>query len=169
MPLTEPIAELDIRFSQPGVTAPPWTEVAAVLAASEMFWLSTVRRDGRPHVAPLPAIWLDGTLYFCTGAQEQKAVNLRDNPSCVLTTGTPALRSGLDVVVEGAAVRVTGEPRLRELAALWKSKLDWDFEADADGFRDGSSPTILVYGVAPAKILAFGKSPYTQTRYRFTA
>jgi len=165
---TEPLAELNASFSEPGVTAPPWSEIATVLAESEMFWLSTVRGDGRPHVAPLPAIWLDGTLYFCTGPQEQKAVNLRANPGCVLTTGTPALRSGVDVVVEGAAVRVTGEPRLRELAALWKSKLDWDFEADSDGFRDGNSPTVLVYGVTPAKILAFGKSPYTQTRYRFT-
>ena len=169
MPMTEPVAELDTRFSQPDVTAPPWTEVAGVLATAEMFWLSTVRRDGRPHVAPLPAIWLDGTLHFCTGPEEQKAVNLRANPNCILTTGTPELRSGLDVVVEGAAVRVTGELRLRELAALWKSKLDWDFEADADGFRDGNSPTILVFGVWPAKVLAFGKSPYTQTRYRFTA
>jgi len=169
MPLTEPVAELNTTYSQPDATAPPWSEVAGVLAAAEMFWLSTVRRDGRPHVAPLPAIWLDGTLHFCTGPEEQKAVNLRANHSCVLTTGTPELRSGLDVVVEGAAVRVTGEPRLRELAALWKSKLDWDFEADADGFRDGDSPVILVYGVTPAKVLAFGKSPYTQTRYRFTA
>src|SRR5207248_5497593 len=39
-----------------------WAEVVAVLTESEMFWLSTVRRDGRPHVTPLPAIWVDGAL-----------------------------------------------------------------------------------------------------------
>ena len=169
MPQTEPVAELNQSFSQPGASAPPWTKVAAVLTESEMFWLSTVRRDGRPHVTPLPAIWLDGTLHFCTGSHEQKAANLRANPGCVLTTGTSDLRSGLDVVVEGTAVRVTDVSRLQELAAIWKSKLDWDYEVTDDGFRDGPSPTVLVFGVTPAKILAFGKAPYTQTRYRFPA
>jgi general stress protein 26 len=169
MSQTEPVAELNENFSEPGASAPPWTDVAAVLTESEMFWLSTVRRDGRPHVAPLPAIWLDGTLHFCTGSDEQKAANLRANPGCVLTTGTSDLRSGLDVVVEGTAVRITDVPRLHELAAIWKSKLDWDYEVTDDGFRDGPSPTVLVFGVRPAKILTFGKAPYTQTRYRFPA
>ena len=45
----------------------------AVLEKAEMFWLSTVRRGGRPHVVPLPAMWLDGALHFCTGPQEQEA------------------------------------------------------------------------------------------------
>ena len=91
------------------------------------------------------------------------------NPGCVLTTGSSDLRSGLDVVVEGTAVRMTDVPRLHELAAIWKSKLDWDYEVTDDGFRDGAGPTGLVFGVTPAKILAFGKAPYTQTRYRFPA
>jgi len=89
-----------------------------------MFWLSRVRRDGRPHVTPLPAIWLDGVLHFCAGADEQKAKNLEVNASCILTTGTNLLRSGLDVVVEGAAARVIHRATLERLAALWKSKLD---------------------------------------------
>src|SRR5262245_9502575 len=104
MPNTEPTVELHEDYSQPGATARPWTEVAGGLSASEMFWLSTVRRDGRPHVTPLPAIWLDGTLHFCTGSYEQKAKNLASNPRCILTTGTNTFRSGLDVVVEGTAV-----------------------------------------------------------------
>lgn len=87
MPQAQPITELNAAFSQPDSTAPPWDEVAEVLSTSEMFWLSTVRRDGRPHVTPIPAIWLDGTLYFCTGSQEQKAVNLRSNLQAVGTTG----------------------------------------------------------------------------------
>ena len=64
MPGTEPTVELNEGFSEPGAAAPSWAEVADVLSKSEMFWLSTVRRDGRPHVTPLPAIWLDGTLHF---------------------------------------------------------------------------------------------------------
>ena len=165
--MTSIAVELNEAFSEPGATARPWAEDADVLSASEMFWLSTTRRDGRPHVTPLPAIWADGALHFCTGDAEQKARNLLADPRCVLTTGANQYRSGLDVVVEGTAVRVTGQAELRRLAQLWKSKLDWDFEVGDEAFRDGAGRTGLVFAVAPAKVLAFGKNPYTQTRYRF--
>lgn len=168
MPNTEPVPELDERFSDPDATPRPWAEVVDVLATSEMFWLSTVRRDGRPHVVPLPAIWHAGALHFCTGPGEQKAKNLAANPRCVLTTGTNQYRAGLDVVVEGTATRVTDQARLRRLAGLWESKLDWVFEVADQGFREpGYHTTAPVFGVAPVKVLAFGKgSPYSQTRYR---
>ena len=107
--MTSIAVELNEAFSEPGATARPWAEVADVLSASEMFWLSTTRRDGRPHVTPLPAIWADGALHFCTGDAEQKARNLLADPRCVLTTGANQYRSGLDLVVEGTAVRVTGQ------------------------------------------------------------
>ena len=163
----EPRTEFDGRFSEPDATARPWSDVDEVLRTSEMFWLSTVRGDGRPHVTPLPAVWDGGVLHFCTGPGEQKAKNLGHDARCILTTGTNDQRSGLDVVVEGEAVRVTDDARLQELAALWKSKLDWDF-AVADGeFHQDDSGHAHVFGVRPAKVLAFGKSPYSQTRYRF--
>jgi predicted pyridoxine 5'-phosphate oxidase superfamily flavin-nucleotide-binding protein len=56
MPETEPTAQLNEGFSEPDATARLWTEVAEVLSETEMFWLSTMRRDGRPHVTPLSAI-----------------------------------------------------------------------------------------------------------------
>jgi hypothetical protein len=70
---------------------------------------------GDRHVTPIPAIWLDGTLYFCVTVGGQKAKNLESNSFCVLTTGTNELRSGLDVVVEGDAERVTGQEQLQRL------------------------------------------------------
>ena len=168
MPQTEQATELNEGFSEPGAAARPWAEVAEVLSNSETFWLSTVRRDGRPHVTSLPAIWLDGVLYFCAGSHEQKAKNLQSNPRCILTAGANQFRIGLDVVVEGTAARVTSPAQLQPLAAIWKSKLDWDFQVTDGGFRDPAGRTGLVFGVKPAKVLAFGKSPYSQTRYRFT-
>jgi len=168
MPQAEPVAELNEGFSEPGAAAPPWAEVAEVLSRSQMFWLSTVRRDGRPHATPLPAIWLDGMLHFCVGTHEQKARNLQSNPDCVLTAGANQFRSGLDVVVEGTAARVTAPAELQRLAAVWKSKLDWDFQVTDGGFLDPAGRTGLVFSVKPAKVLAFGKHPYSQTRYRFT-
>ena len=84
-------------------------------------------------VLRLPAIWLDGALHLCAGSHEQKARNLESNPRCILTTGSSQLRSGLDVVVEGTAARVTDTAQLQRLAALRKSKIDWDFEVTGEG------------------------------------
>jgi hypothetical protein len=165
--MTAPTAELNEGYSEPGAAAVPWAAVEQVLASAEMFFLSTVRGDGRPHVTPLPAVWDRGMLHFCVGDREQKARNLLHQPACVLATGPGELHGGPDVVVEGIATRVTGRPRLTELAALWKSKLDWDFQVGDEGFRDPAGRDGLVYGVSPAKVLCFGKGPYTQTRYRF--
>jgi predicted pyridoxine 5'-phosphate oxidase superfamily flavin-nucleotide-binding protein len=169
MPEIEPTAQLNDGYSQPGAAAPPWAAVTQVLSACEMFWLSTVRRDGRPHVTPLPAIWADGSVSFCVGSQEQKARNLESNQNCVIAAGANQFRSGLDVVIEGTAARVTGQGDLLRLATLWKSKLDWDFTVIEGGFRDPAGRVGLVFGVTPAKVLAFGKSPFSQTRYLFTA
>src|SRR2546430_15218330 len=122
MTTAKPTAELDARFSDPNASATPWERVERVIDGAELFWISTVRSDGRPHVTPLPAVWADGSLYFCTGGEEQKGVNLARNANCVLTTGNNAGKSGLDVVIEGTALRVTDQRRLVELAELWRVK-----------------------------------------------
>jgi general stress protein 26 len=163
---SEPTAQLVEEFSEPGAAALPWSDVVAVLESSEMFWLSTVRRDGRPHVAPLPAMWLDDRLHFCTGAHEQKARNIEANANCVITTGTNSYRSGIDVTVEGAAERITDNATLGRLTRLWKDKLDWVFEVGDGVFLDTmAAHPALVFAIAPAKVLAFTKNPYSQTRY----
>ena len=169
MTTTEPAPELHEGFSEPGSSAVPWDDVVEVLRDSEVFWLSTVRADGRPHVTPIPTVWRNDRLHFCTGDQEQKTKNLLRDPRCILTTGTSALHGGIDVVSEGAAVRVTDHAELEELAALWKTKLDWDFVVGEDTFGDADGRTALVFALEPTKVLAFGKGPYTQTRFRFDA
>jgi general stress protein 26 len=175
---SDPTAELDKRFSSDEAAPRPWSEVLDAIEQAEIFWLSTVRRDGRPHVTPLPAMWLEGALHFCTGPGEQKFTNIEANPECVLTTGTDRFLSGLDIVVEGSATRVTDEAMLERLAAMWESKFDWPFEVADGAFRERASEiagaefdergTAWVFGVSPTKVLAFGKGePFSQTRYRF--
>ena len=168
MATTEPTAELDARFGDPEASATPWADVRRVIEEAELFWISTVRTDGRPHVTPLPAVWREDTLYFCTGAEEQKGVNLAGNPHCALTTGNNAWKSGLDVVVEGEATRVTDDSLLRRLASLWESKYhgDWRFEVVNGAFRHEAGEA-LVFEVVPVKVLAFAKGDFAQTRFRF--
>ncbi len=105
----EPNAEQDIRFGDPDARATPWTDVVQVFDTAELFWISTVRGNGRPHVTPLPAVWFSDRFHFCTGLSEQEAINLARNPHVALTTGSNRWKEGLDVVVEGVAVRVAGE------------------------------------------------------------
>jgi general stress protein 26 len=175
---SEPVAELHPDYSSPGATATPWREVVAILEQAEIFWISTVRADGRPHVAPLPAMWLDGVLHFSTGLDEQKGRNLGRNPNCVLTTGNNSYRHGLDVVVEGPAERVSDRTTLERLAELWQSKIAWPYDVVEGGFRhrpEGPQPetavaeeVVPVFGVKPSKVLSFGRGErFTQTRYRF--
>ena len=166
--MSEPVTTLDERFSDKHAVATRWEETRRVLEAAELFWISTVRADGRPHVTPLVAVWFDGALHFCTGDTEQKALNLRGNPHVVLTTGTNRWDAGLDVVVEGDAAQVTDDSVLGRLAEAWTRKWDgrWQFEARNGAFQadDGSA---LVYGVTPRKILAFAKGNFGHTRHLF--
>ena len=168
MASTEPFAEVDARFSDASASASSWDDVRDLVDKAELFWISTVRSDGRPHVTPLPAVWDNGAIYFCTGADEQKSGNLARNSSCVLTTGNNVGKSGLDVVIEGSAERVTDEVLLRRLAGAWESKYqgDWHFDV-ANGAFQGDGGEALVFEVVPAKVLAFAKGDFAQTRFRF--
>jgi general stress protein 26 len=162
----EPTAELQPHFSSDDATATPWAEARAQLERAEIYWLSTVRPDGRPHVTSLLCVWLDGAVYFCTGPGERKARNLAHNPNCVITTGCNVLK-GLDVVVEGKAVQVRDEATLQRLAAIYASKYGWHYEV-RDGAFSGGGGLALVYEVAPMTAFSFGKGDISgQTRYRF--
>ena len=155
-----PVTELDERFSDPGASPTTWLAAREALEEAQISWISTVRADGRPHVTPLVAVWLDGRLHFSTGAAEQKGVNLATNPNVVLTTGCNAWDSGLDVMVEGEARRVTDRATLERLAAAWRTKWDgsWQFEVTDEGFGNtGADAEALVYAVEPKRVLAFGR------------
>jgi len=55
--MNEPITTIDPRYSDPNAVATPWEETCRVLETAELFWLSTVRADGRPHATPVVAVW----------------------------------------------------------------------------------------------------------------
>jgi hypothetical protein len=67
----DPTAEIDRRFSDPDAGATPWSEAASALEGAELYWLTTLRVDGRPHVTPLIGVWHDEAVHFCTGPREQ--------------------------------------------------------------------------------------------------
>jgi nitroimidazol reductase NimA-like FMN-containing flavoprotein (pyridoxamine 5'-phosphate oxidase superfamily) len=165
-----PVAELDERFSSQDATPTAWSDARRHLEEAEVYWVSTVRPDGRPHVTPLISVWMDDALYFCTGPAEQKARNLSRNPHCILTTGRNALDEGLDLVVEGDARQVTDDFALQRIAEVYESKYgpEWHFEVRDGAFHHEHGGQAVVYELAPVKVLGFGKGErFSHTRWRF--
>ena len=160
---------LDTRFSDPEAEPTPWAEAVGALERAELYWITTVRKDGRPHVVPLIGVVEDETFHFCTGLDEQKARNLEHDDRVAVTTGNNTWASGLDLVVEGTAVRVSGDETLKRLAEMWEAKYGsvWHFDV-ADGmFRHSDGGGAAVFRVEPTKVLAFAKDPHGQTTFRF--
>ena len=169
--MNTPVTALDPRYSDPAAVAAGWDETRRAVEAAELFWISTVRADGRPHVTPLVAVWAEGAIHFCTGAEEQKYVNLRTNPHVVLTTGCNGWDQGLDVVIEGDADMVTDEGTLNRLAKAWTAKWDgrWKFEVREGSFRHPHGEgAVMVFSVTPTKIYAHAKGdPFGATTHKF--
>ncbi|GAA4212426.1 pyridoxamine 5'-phosphate oxidase family protein [Actinocatenispora rupis] len=166
----EPPGVLDARYSAPDATAADWAQARERLSQAELYWLTTVRPDGRPHVTPLIGVWLDGALHVCTGAHEQKARNIAADPRCAVTTGTNTLNSGYDVVVEGVARRVVDDAELARIAAAYHDKYgeDWSFTARDGQLHHAGGGAAVAFRIAPETAYGFGKSTPSHTRWTFT-
>jgi pyridoxine/pyridoxamine 5'-phosphate oxidase len=153
----------------------PWSRALAQLEAADpktqTHFLATTRPDGRPHVAAVGALWVDGRFSFTSGAGTRKSRNLAENPNCVISV----LLTGIDLVVEGTAAKVTDEPTLQRLAERydaqgWPASVkDGALTAEYSAPSAGPPPWDL-YVVAP--VTAFGvltSEPGGATRWRFDA
>jgi general stress protein 26 len=167
--MSTPTTTVDERYSEPGAIPVSWGATCAVLESAELFWLSTVRASGQPHVTPLVGVWVDEALHFTTSDAEQKAANLRANPRVVLTTGCNDWRNGVDVVVEGIAVLSTDQLVLERLCEVWRTKWDgsWQFSARDGHMFHPEGFEVLTYSVVPAKVFAFAKGSFCHTVHRF--
>jgi hypothetical protein len=172
MPEREPIAEPMATPNGPTEnTITSWAEIRASLAEGGTTWLATVRPDGRPHVVPVGALWVDGAYYVTTGQGTVKGNNLEHNPRCVITVSS----RGRDLIFEGEAVRVSDVGKLERIARAYADQ-GWPAYVH-DGLLDApySAPTTGpapydVYEVAPTVAFAFGtdeNAGTTFTRYRF--
>ncbi len=113
--MRQPTTEPDTRFSDEAAVATGWEETRRALEEAELFWISTVRADGRPHVTPLVAVWLDDAIYFATGPDEQWVAQQRRQAE---------LRELID------RDRPELLPRLR-------ARVECELDASRPGWRDG--------------------------------
>lgn len=132
-------------------------------------WVATTRPDGRPHVVPVGAVWMDGVFYFNTGGGTRKARNLARVPHCVVTVSSP----GFDIVVEGDVRMVTDEAKLQRVADVFAS-VGWHPEVrDGAFYAEFSAPSAgpppwNLYEVTPTTVFGLGtEEPFGATRWRF--
>jgi hypothetical protein len=154
-----------------GAAPIPWSRALKQLEARTggTYWLATTKPDGRPHVAGTGALWVDGKIYFVTGTRTRKGRNLAANPDCVFSVSL----TGIDLVVEGRAVRITDRPTLLRLAKRYADQ-GWPASVSGDALTaeysapSAGPPPWNLYVVRPTT--AFGVAsaePSGATRWRF--
>lgn len=160
-----------------GHAALPWSRARDRLtnASSEIgpggssWFLTTTSLDGRPHVAGIGALWVDDRLWIVSGPRTRKSRDIAENPRVVLSVSL----TGLDLIIEGVAERVTDTPTLGRLAAEYAAQgwpataIDGALTAPFSAPSAGVAPWYL-YRVTP--VTAFGVAtaePQGATRWRF--
>ena len=122
-----------------------------------------------PHAAGIGALWRDGDIYFTSEPGTRKSRNLAANPACTIAAGLATI----DIVLEGAAVRVTDGPTLEQLAARCREG-SWPVQVEGDGFSapysapsTGLSPWHLYRCTFHTAIGNATAEPHGATRWRF--
>jgi hypothetical protein len=157
-----------------GNAALEWSRAVDLLDAfqSEGGWgpsfLGTVSSDGRPHSAGFGPAWVDGALYFVSGAGTRKSRNLAGNPACTVSMSL----KGMDLIFEGTATRVTDPDLLEKLAAAYR-EAGWPAQVEGAAFTAPySAPSA---GPPPWQVYAFdletafgvaSAEPYGATRWQ---
>ena len=134
-------------------------------------WLATINEDGSPHVTAVGALGLDGTFWFQTGAATRKGRNVTRDPRCSMAL---SIRDA-DVVIEGAATRVTDPAAVARIAKAWADD-GWPAEPDEAGtgitapFNAPSlgPPPWNVYRIEPrSATVVMGIEPGGLSRFKF--
>ena len=152
----------------------PWSRPRDLLASETpesdlTFFLATVRPDGRPHAAGVGALWVDDGLYFVSGPGTLKSRNLAGSPACSVSVRLP----GIDLVLEGAAHRVTDPATLERVAAVYRSG-GWPASVAGDAFTApysapsaGPPPWHLYRLTLHTAVGVAGAEPHGATRWDF--
>lgn len=135
-----------------------WDEARHLFAAEGSYWMATTSDDGRPHVRPVLAVWVDGRVYSTTSPTARKGRNLTSRPSAALTARTPTM----DIVVEGPVAWIDDPERLRRIGAAYQDKYRWPVTVVGNAFNapyaapTAGRPPYQVYELTPAVVYAFG-------------
>lgn len=142
----------------------PWRDVEERLIQARVFWLSTTRPDGRPHVVPRWGAWVDGAFYYDGSPETRHVRNLAENAACALhlEDGTNA------VILEGTSGPTDApgpEVGARISEAFRHKYAEAGYKPDPDAWEGPDAGGLCRF--VPAKAMAWSQFPTDVTRYRF--
>jgi Pyridoxamine 5'-phosphate oxidase len=138
----------------------PWSWASERLTAAPVYWVASVRPEGRPHVTPIWGVWVDEAFWMEGGSRTRRFINLQQNPAAVVTVE----RGNDAVIVEGDAEKVLqlDDGLLQRLLAGYaKYKASHGYQADAENWAEG------IWRVTPRKVLGWSNFPTDCTRWTF--
>jgi PPOX class probable F420-dependent enzyme len=149
-----------VRPASEGTGLLPWSWALQRLTASHDYWLATSRPDGRPHLMPVWAVWLDEALWFSCSNGSRKTRNLRAESRCSLATDNPRE----PVVVEGVAELIAEPVALRRVIDAENAKYGTDY-----GVEMLDPAANACFKVRPVWVFALDGADFTgsPTRFRF--
>lgn len=122
-------------------------------ASAEAIWYSSVRVDGRAHLAPIWHAWHDDAAWVVTQSNSVRAQNLAYGNGVSLALPDPMNA----LILEGRADEAASA--MEQIRPVFRAKYDWDIATDAEyGF---------IIRITPTKLLAWGD--HGQGRWRFDA
>ncbi len=115
--------------------------------------VATVGEAGMPHLVPVCHVVAGGKIYFASGNDGRKVLNLRANPRVALTVDlySDAWPNLKGVMVQGTATLIAKGPRFRKIRALLYRKYpQYPDEAALD-----ESDSVVVE-VTPTHVFSWG-------------
>jgi len=114
--------------------------------------LSTIQKDGSPHVAPIWFVWNEGKIIFCTGESSVKGKNMRRNPQisiCVDDESPPYAF----VIIQGTAKLNDNHKDLLKWNTIFARRYMGEELAEVYGKRNAVEGSLLVE-VTPTKMIS---------------
>lgn len=139
-----------------------WDYVTEQLTSAKNYWLASVHPDGRPHVVPRWAVYVDGKIYYDGSPETRHARNLTTNPQVTLH-----LESGDQALIVEGASKEFGKPPLElaeKIAAAYCAKYtQFGYSPKPNQWDEGG-----LFVFTPRKVLAWTNFMDDPTKFTFT-
>jgi nitroimidazol reductase NimA-like FMN-containing flavoprotein (pyridoxamine 5'-phosphate oxidase superfamily) len=127
--------------------------VADLIHRERICRVATAGKSGMPHLVPVCQVVDDGKIYFASGKDGRKVLNVRANPRVAVTVDlySEAWAHLKGVMVQGDATLIVKGPRFRKIRALLYEKYP---QYPDDAALDESDSVIIE--VAPTRVFTWG-------------
>lgn len=127
--------------------------VARLIHGERVCRVATVSDTGMPHLVPVCQVVHDGKIFFASGDDGRKVLNLKANPRVAVTVDlySEAWAHLKGVMVQGEATLIDKGPRFRKVRALLYAKYP---QYPEDAALDESDSVIVE--VTPSRVFSWG-------------